>query len=65
MDIIGTVSRLLKIGNAGMGSVGVLAIAGPFLMQRDQVLIIGYPTIGVALVFFALWAEAARRSPHA
>ena len=55
--------KILKFGNGGMGALGTLAIAAPFLMQKEEVLQVPYPLLGVVVLLFALWAEIARRTP--
>lgn len=61
--MLGLLQKFLQIGNGGMGAIGTLAIAAPFLMQKDEVLSVPYPLLGVVLLIFALWAEIARRTP--
>ena len=55
--------KFLKVGNAGMGALGTLAVAAPFLMQKEEILQVPYPLLGVVILIFALWAEIARRTP--
>ena len=59
MEII---AKLLKLGNAGMGTAGMLTLAAPFLMQTEKTLTIPYPLVGVFLLFFSLWAQIALRT---
>lgn len=56
--------KILKFGNGGMSAIGTLAIAAPFLMQKQEVLQVPYPLLGVVILLFALWAEIARRTPN-
>lgn len=58
-----TIAKILRLGNASMGALGVLTIAAPFLAQSDNTLCVSYPVVGVALIFAALWSQAALRTP--
>ena len=61
--MIGMLQKVVKVGNAGLGIAGTLALAAPFLLQKNEVLLIPYPLIGVVVLIFAIWAEVARRTP--
>lgn len=61
--MLDAIRKLLQLGNAGMGVAGTLTVAAPFLMQGDKMLSIPYPVVGVALIFFSLWAQIALKTP--